>query len=158
MPGAPDAPDANGVTELAHATRHFVNCSIPRCARRGRFLVVAGPPPRHTSMRRPTLSILLSIVPIHGLAAQSNTVSGLDGDLFDISSPRIWGRRGPTFPGGEFGFSARNDMCNPGSVLIPWQAAMQPNHPKFGFMIVRESGGRMVQISDWSYIKHAFTS
>lgn len=109
-------------------------------------------------MRKPSLTLLFSLAPICGLAAQSNTVAGLDGNLYDISSPTIWGRRGPAHPGGEIGFSARNDMCNPGTVTIPWQAAMQPNHPKFGFMIVRESGGRMVQVSDWSYIKHAFTS
>ncbi len=109
-------------------------------------------------MRRTAITFLVTLAPIQALAAQSNTVAGLDGNLFDISSPRVWGRRGPAHPGGEIGFSARNDMCNPGTVLIPWQAAMQPNHPKFGFMITRESGGRMVQISDWSYIKHAFTS
>ena len=51
-----------------------------------------------------------------------------------------------------------NDMCNPGSVNIPWYAAMQPDHPFFGFLIVRESGGRMQQINDWSYLKHAFAS
>ena len=109
-------------------------------------------------MRKPLLLSLTSLAAIQGLVAQSNTVNGLDGNLFDISSPRYWGRRGPAYPGGEIGFSARNDMCNPGTVTIPWQAAMQPNHPKFGFMITRQSGGRMVQISDWSYIKHAFTS
>src|SRR5436190_1216833 len=109
-------------------------------------------------MRRVLPSVLLSAAVIPGLAAQSNTVNGLDGNLWDISSPTIWGRRGPAFPGGEFGFSARNDMCNPGTVAIPWLAAMQPNHPKFGFMITRVTNGRMVQISDWSYIKHAFTS
>jgi hypothetical protein len=90
--------------------------------------------------------------------AQANVVNGLDGNLYDIGSPRYWGRRGASYPGGEIGFSAANYMCNPGTVTIPWQAAMQPNHPKFGFMITRLSGDRMVQISDWSYVKHAFTS
>src|SRR5688572_32312120 len=109
-------------------------------------------------MRRVLPTCFLSAAVIPGLAAQSNTVNGLDGNLYEISSPTVWGRRGPAFPGGEFGFSARNDMCNPGTVIIPWQAAMAPNHPRFGFMIARVSNGRMVQISDNSYIKHAFTS
>ena len=39
------------------------------------------------------------------------------------------------FGGGEVGMSMRNTMCNPGSVNIPWNAAMQPTHPFFGFLI-----------------------
>ena len=92
------------------------------------------------------------------LLAQSNTVSGLDGRLTDVNSLTNWGRRGAAHPNGEAGMSMLNTMCNPGSVNIPWQAPMQPNHPMFGFIITRESNGRMVQISDWSYCKHAFTS
>ncbi|HEX5052932.1 MAG TPA: hypothetical protein VFZ65_14240 [Planctomycetota bacterium] len=109
-------------------------------------------------MQKQLLATLASLAAMQGLAAQSNKVSGLDGNLYDISSPTVWGRRGPAYPGGEIGFSAANYMCNPGTVQIPWQAAMQPNHPKFGFMIVRVQNDRMVQISDYSYIKHAFTS
>ena len=36
--------------------------------------------------------------------------------------------------------------------------AMLEDHPKFGFMVTRVQNGRMVQISDWSYCKHAFLS
>jgi hypothetical protein len=90
--------------------------------------------------------------------AQSNTVPGLDGRIENIDSLTYWGRRGSAHPSGEVGMSMLNTMCNPGSVTIPWYAAMQPNHPKFGFMIVRESGGRFEQINDWSYVKHAFAS
>jgi hypothetical protein len=92
------------------------------------------------------------------LAAQSNTVPGLNGRLTVVDDLTYYGRRGPAHPGGEIGMAMLNEMCNPGSVQIPWQAAMQPNHPKFGFLIMRESGGRFVQISDRSYCKHAFTS
>jgi hypothetical protein len=92
------------------------------------------------------------------LLAQSNTVAGLDGRLTDVNSLTNWGRRGAAHPNGEAGMSMLNTMCNPGSVNIPWQAPMQPNHPMFGFIITRETSGRMVQISDWSYCKHAFTS
>ena len=109
-------------------------------------------------MRKILLSTVASLAAVQGLMAQANVVPGLDGYLYDIASPRYWGRRGAAYPGGEIGFSAANYMCNPGTVNIPWQAAMQPNHPKFGFMITRQSDGRMVQISDYSYVKHAFTS
>src|SRR5262245_43708757 len=91
-------------------------------------------------------------------ASQSNTVAGLDGNLFDIGSPTMWGRRGAAKPNGEIGFSGSNTMCNPGSVPIPWFAQMAENHPKFGFMMVRVTNDRMVQISDRSYCKHAFLS
>jgi hypothetical protein len=90
--------------------------------------------------------------------AQSNTVVGLDGRLSDVDDLSFWGRRGAAHPNGEIGMAMLNTMCNPGTVNIPWFAAMQANHPKFGFLITRESGGRMVQISDWSFCKHAFTS
>jgi hypothetical protein len=33
---------------------------------------------------------------------------------------------------------------------------MQSDHPVIGFMVVRERTTRMVQISDWSYVKHGF--
>ena len=92
------------------------------------------------------------------LLAQSNTVAGLDGRLTVVDNLTYWGRRGAAHPNGEAGMSMLNTMCNPGSVVIPWQAPMQPNHPMFGFIITRESNGRMVQISDWSYCKHAFLS
>ncbi len=92
------------------------------------------------------------------VAAQSNVVPGLDGRLSLIDNLTYWGRRGPAHPGGEVGMSMLNEMCNPGSVNIPWQAAMSSNHPKFGFVVVRVHDGRMEQISDWSYCKHAFTS
>ena len=103
---------------------------------------------------------LLAIVPLlaGSLLAQANTVPGLDGRLDLVDNLDYYGRRGAAYPNGEAGMAMLNEMCNPGTVVIPWQAAMQPNHPKFGFLIVRESNGRMEQISDRSYCKHAFTS
>ncbi len=104
-------------------------------------------------------STLVAVTAILGsLAAQQNKVSGLDGRLTTISSLTSYGRRGPAHPGGEAGMAMLNTMCNPGTVEIPWYAAMQPDHPKFGFLIARVSDGRIVQISDWSYCKHAFVS
>jgi hypothetical protein len=92
------------------------------------------------------------------LLGQANVVPGLDGKLEILDNITYWGRRGAANPGGEVGLSMRNTMCNPGSVSIPWYAQMQQNHPKFGFIITHLSGDRMVQISDRSYCKHAFTS
>ena len=92
------------------------------------------------------------------LAAQSNAIAGLDGKLYAIGNPTVWGRRGAAHPNGEIGFSASNTMCNPGQVLIPWYAVPQTDHPKFGFLVTRMQNDRMVQISDRSYCKHAFLS
>lgn len=107
-------------------------------------------------MNRHALLVLAAAA--SSLVAQSNVVPGLDGRLEILDNLTYWGRRGSAYPGGEVGLSMRNTMCNPGSVNIPWYAAMQENHPKFGFLIVRLAGDRMEQISDWSYCKHAFTS
>ena len=92
------------------------------------------------------------------LTAQANVVPGLDGRLTLVDDLTYYGRRGPAHPNGEIGMAMLNEMCNPGTVQIPWQAAMQPNHPKFGFLIVRVAGDRIEQISDRSFCKHAFTS
>ncbi|MEZ6037722.1 MAG: hypothetical protein R3F29_09600 [Planctomycetota bacterium] len=92
------------------------------------------------------------------LAAQANTVPGLDGRLTDVNDLTYYGRHGAAYPNGEVGMAMLNTMCNPGSVTIPWYAPMQPNHPKFGFLIVRVAGDRIEQINEWSYCKHAFLS
>jgi hypothetical protein len=92
------------------------------------------------------------------LLAQSNVVPGLDGRLTVVDSLTYYGRRGAAHPNGQAGMAMLNTMCNPGAVTIPWFAAMQSNHPKFGFLIARVRNDRIEQISDWSYCKHAFTS
>ncbi|MEC9048344.1 MAG: hypothetical protein VYA51_10050 [Planctomycetota bacterium] len=89
--------------------------------------------------------------------AQANVVPGLDGAVIDIGNLTYWGRRGPT-NNGEVGMSFMNEMCNPGSVDIPWFAAMQPNHPFFGFIIARVHNDRIEQINEWSFCKHAWLS
>tara|TARA_R110002072_G_scaffold228234_13_gene385449 strand:+ start:30441 stop:32666 length:2226 start_codon:yes stop_codon:yes gene_type:complete len=104
------------------------------------------------------LTLLSVAVLSASLAAQSNTVAGLDGRLTVIDSLDYYGRRGPAYPNGEIGMAMLNTMCNPGSVDIPWQAAMQPNHPKFGFLIARVHNDKIEQINEWSFCKHAFTS
>ncbi|MFY9341112.1 MAG: hypothetical protein WAT39_01395 [Planctomycetota bacterium] len=108
----------------------------------------------------PRLSLLLALAPAlsTSLVAQSNTVPGLNGRLSVVDELTFYGRRGAAFPNGEVGMAMLNEMCNPGSVVIPWQAAMQSNHPKFGFLITRVVGDRIEQINDWSFCKHAFVS
>jgi hypothetical protein len=107
---------------------------------------------------RITISIAASLLFTLALAAQSNVVTGLDGRLTSISNFSVVGSNTT-----HVGCAAQNDMCNPGTVTIPWYAAgnggqMQENHPKFGFMVCRELNGRFEQISDRSFCKHAFTS
>jgi hypothetical protein len=40
----------------------------------------------------------------------------------------------------------------------PPGSQMSEDHPMFGFLVAKEQDGRLVQISDWSYCKHAFLS
>lgn len=110
-------------------------------------------------MTRSTLLLLAVAAVGADLCAQSNSRgSGYNGALTNISSPRAWGRRGSAYPGGEVGVSFQNDLCNPGTMNIEWRAPMLPDHPKFSFLVARLDGQRIVQISDWSYCKHAFLS
>lgn len=94
------------------------------------------------------------------IAAQSNTIPGLDGSLTNNASPSYFGRRGPAHPNGEIGMSYSYTMCNPGTVNIAWSAPMNPNHPMFALMVVRESNGRFEQITHGgtTYVKHAFSA
>jgi len=108
-------------------------------------------------MQRIARSLLATTLAATGLMAQSNVVSGLDGAVIDIGNLTYWGRRGPA-NNGEVGMSFRNEMCNPGSVNIPWYAAMQPNHPFFGFIIARVHNDKIEQINEWSFCKHAWLS
>ncbi|MBL8750204.1 MAG: hypothetical protein JNK78_13645 [Planctomycetes bacterium] len=127
-------------------------------------------------MQRRTLLVLaLAATAACGdLMAQSNSrgtsaspiSSGYNGALENISGANYWGRRGSAFPNGELAVSFTNQLCNPGGLDLAWFAAdnspvgsqMSEDHPKFGFIVAREVNGRLVQISDWSYCKHAFLS
>jgi hypothetical protein len=112
-----------------------------------------------------TTCLALAVAAVCGdLLAQSNTRgAGYDAALTNIYGVTDWGRRGPAYPGGEVGVSIANQLCNPGSIMIEWRspggsmgATIQSDHPKFGFLVAKELNGRFVQISDWSYCKHAF--
>lgn len=114
-----------------------------------------------------TTCLVLAVTAVCGdLLAQSNDRgAGYDGALANISSATYFGRRGAAYPGGEIGVAFQNQLCNPGTIPVEWRSpggsvgqTIQADHPKFGFLVAREVGGRLVQISDWSYCKHAFLS
>jgi hypothetical protein len=101
---------------------------------------------------------LVALLAVTGAAAaQSNTTPGLDIRLFDTWSVQAFQRAG-TYPTGVSAIGAWTTCCNPGSVRIPFMAAMNPNHGFIHYLVARESDGRFVQISDWSYVKHTFGS
>lgn len=89
------------------------------------------------------------------ILAQSNTIPGTDVKLGLLSSVTVQGRTG-TFPNGMNGIAMSTTSCNVGQVDVPWLQAMNSNHPAIGFLLARESNGRFVQISDWSFVKHGF--
>ena len=96
------------------------------------------------------------------LLAQSNAVPGTDVNLYNVSSSTIYGRRGPSHPNGEVGIGFGHAFCNAGTVHVPWatspttQGQMTDVHFKIAFLIARESGGRMVQVSKrGSGVKHS---
>lgn len=71
----------------------------------------------HRQMRTSTVPLFVLLAT--SLAAQSNSVNGLDGRLTVIDNMSHYGRRGPAQPNGEIGMAMLNTMCNPGSVDIP---------------------------------------
>jgi hypothetical protein len=88
-------------------------------------------------------------------SAQSNTINGLDVKIGEVKSLTAMGRTG-TYPNGMNGCAMTTTACNMGSVDVPWLQAMQENHPFIAFLVAKERGTRMVQISDYSFCKHGF--
>ncbi|MCC6670487.1 MAG: hypothetical protein IT458_05460 [Planctomycetes bacterium] len=102
-------------------------------------------------------ALLAVLVPVLSLAAQSNGVSGLDCRISNLGEILAAGRTG-TYPNGLNGLGGATTICNIGTVQVDWYRAMDPRHPFIATIVARESDGRMVQISDRSYVKHGFTS
>ncbi|MBL9079471.1 MAG: hypothetical protein JNL08_18355 [Planctomycetes bacterium] len=103
-----------------------------------------------------------AVVGAPALAQSNERGPGYNAALTQANSATDWGRRG-TYPNGEVAVSFANQLCNPGTINVNWfspggspGATIQSDHPKFGFLVAREQDGRLVQISDWSYCKHAF--
>ncbi|MFO1077746.1 MAG: hypothetical protein U1E73_08470 [Planctomycetota bacterium] len=104
------------------------------------------------------LYALLSLcLPFTALLAQANTIPGLDLQLLDTWAIAAFQRAG-SYPAGKSAIGVITTCCNPGSVAVPFQAAMNPDHGFIHYIVAREADGRLEQISDWSYIKHTFGS
>lgn len=87
--------------------------------------------------------------------AQPNVVAGRNVKLQSLNTISTLGRSG-TFPNGVNGVAESTTSCNVGSVNLPWDAAMLPNHPFISFIVARQSNGKFEQISDYSFVKHGF--
>lgn len=87
--------------------------------------------------------------------AQSNTIPGTDVALGFLSSLEFQARTG-VFPNGVNGLAMSTTSCNEGSVEVPWLSPMDEDHPFISFLMVREDDVRIVQISDYSHVKHGF--
>lgn len=105
-------------------------------------------------LRLPQAFVLAAAALSSAALAQSNQDPAIDVKLGILSSFNSLGRTG-TFPNGVNGAAMSTTVCNQGAV-VPWQEAMDPDHPFIAFLITRESEGRMVQISDRSNVKHGF--
>lgn len=110
-------------------------------------------------MRRssfPVFAVLLSLsMTVDVAQAQPNLRPGTDVELGILGTAVNQGHIG-SFPNGEMALSMATTSCNAGSVNVPWLAAMNPDHPFIAFMATRETAGRMVQISNRSFLKHGF--
>ncbi len=96
-----------------------------------------------------------SVLLVAPLEAQANANPAIDVRLGGMGALATKGRSG-AFPGGTNGLSMATTVCNQGTVNVPWQKAMQSNHPFIGFIMARDDGIRLEQISDRSYVKHGF--
>jgi hypothetical protein len=88
-------------------------------------------------------------------SAQSDVIDGLDVQLHSLQWPDVLGHEG-TYPNGTVAIAFASVICNTGTAGVDWYAPMQAHHPFLAFMIAREDQGRFEQVSDHSFIKHAF--
>lgn len=112
-------------------------------------------------MHRTTLIALAVAATATSLFAQTNNRGpGYNGALTDIGSATYKGRRGAAYPNGEIAVAFSNQLCNPGTIPLEWRTStntpMGTDHPTFAFLVARDQGGRLVQISDRSFLKHGF--
>lgn len=106
----------------------------------------------------PRLSLLALLCPLLLAAesqAQSNAKHGIDVTLGAMGPISQVGHTGPV-GSGVTGIAMSTTSCNSGSAVVPWEAAMDPDHPFIAFLIARERDGRIEQISNLSHVKHAF--
>jgi hypothetical protein len=91
------------------------------------------------------------------LPAQANVIPGRDIKLQDAFWIERYNRAG-AFPNGAQAIGAWTVCCNPGTSAIPFVAPMSPDHAWIQYLVARESGGRLVQISNYAWVKHTFGS
>ncbi|HEX6813655.1 MAG TPA: hypothetical protein VF384_18695 [Planctomycetota bacterium] len=110
-------------------------------------------------MRIHALFAALLAVPV---LAQANAVPGLDIRMWELTDIAFKGRRGAAYPNGEAGFMVGHSWCNAGTVNLPWLSQsgglMVDQYPRIAFLLARESGGRMVQITTQGHSKHSPTA
>lgn len=88
-------------------------------------------------------------------AAQANVIPGLDLRLSGMRTLEVLARTG-TFPDGLNALAIETTVCNEGTVEIEWRQPMNLHHPKIGFLLAAVRDGRIVQVSNRSYVKHGF--
>ena len=110
-------------------------------------------------MLQRTLAVALLAVPA---LAQANAVPGLDIRMYEVTDIAYQGRRGAAFPNGEAGFMVGHSWCNSGTVNLPWVSqqggVMVDQYPRIAFLLARENGGRMVQVTSQGHSKHSPTA
>ncbi|MEZ5964791.1 MAG: hypothetical protein R3F56_13175 [Planctomycetota bacterium] len=95
------------------------------------------------------------------LGAQPNIRPGTDvtNTLGSIASPSpTSGGRIGAFPNGEQAWGITTTSCNVGTINVPWLRDMNVDHPQIGMWMYREYNGRFEQISEFTGVKHGFTS
>src|SRR5262249_39618178 len=90
--------------------------------------------------------------------SQPGQNAGVDGRLGILGSSLAFQGRTGVFPTGTVRLSMSTTSCNPGVINIPWLQAGDVRHPYIGFLVARldPGAGRLLQISNRSYIKHGF--
>jgi hypothetical protein len=109
-----------------------------------------------TAFRRGAVATLLLLC-AGSAYAQSNTIPGRDLRLQDAFWIERFRREG-SYPTGVQAIGTWTVVCNPGTSDIPFLAPMNPLHAFIHYMVTRESDGRLVQISNWAWVKHTFGS
>ena len=100
-----------------------------------------------------TLPLLaLTAFPVYG---QANANPAIDVELGALKELTMMGRTG-SFPNGQNGISMTTTSCNKGTVTVPWERAMDPDHPFIAFIVARDDGVQFKQISNRSHVKHGF--
>jgi len=97
-------------------------------------------------------SSALALLVLAALAeAQSNQDPAIDVRLSAIRVITALARQN-----GVNGIACETTVCNEGTAIVPWLQPMNTSHPTIAFLIAAERDGRLVQISNHSYLKHGF--